>query len=437
MGLQCRRRRRDKVFPLCVLGMLLCLQSGGVCNAVHIAQMVNLQVEYGESTILPCNGSAYLGQEGSVHWEAMGEDVAFLVGGEQRPGDKFQGRVQLPSEDKLREGDWSVVLQHAMLSDTDMYECMWERRRTISTVWLTVMAPRVDHFLEVPVGTMVDLACYIQISRSQSPNDLQVWWTKNGSPIVSTGKEALYSTAVVSNAEDLSRMDLSVDTKEAIHLFINPTMMSDNGEYRCLYKTRDYDDPKPGIPESITLTVLRTNPTAIVFHPEETTTGVWVSTSHLLTIPWTSDVTAVTDLMAVTDVTDVTDLTDVTDVTDLTDLTDLTDVTDVTDLTDVTDVTDVETTESPIYRIPVILEDSPHSIKARLDLTLQFNDVFILTESQPMEGSEESMTSFLDEETSSESLQWDTIPWIRIGLIAGVLLVTVVVLCILGALRKI
>ncbi|XP_044044331.1 uncharacterized protein LOC122872316 isoform X2 [Siniperca chuatsi] len=331
--------------------------------------MVNLQVEYGESTILPCNGSAYLEEEGSVHWEAMGEDVAILQGGELRQGDKFKGRVQLPSEEKLREGDWSVVLQHTMLTDTDMYECIWQGKKAISIVWLTIMAPHVEHFLEVPVGDVVVLACYIQISRSQSPNDLQVWWTRNGSTIVSIEKEALFYTAVVSNSEDISRIDLFVDTKEAFHLYITRTMMSDNGEYRCLYKTRDSDDPRPGIPESITLTVLETNPTDTVFHPEETTTG----TEDLLIIPWTEE------------------------------------------------VTDVETTESPLDLIPVLLEDSTQAIK----------------ESHAMEGFKEN--SFPDEgtpEISSESLQWDTLPWIRIGLIAGVLLVTAVVLCILGALQK-
>lgn len=52
--------------------------------------------------------------------------------------DSFQGRIELPSEEKVREGDWSVVLKSTMFSDSEMYECILEGRKTLSTVWLTV-----------------------------------------------------------------------------------------------------------------------------------------------------------------------------------------------------------------------------------------------------------------------------------------------------------
>ncbi|XP_070813940.1 uncharacterized protein [Chaetodon trifascialis] len=383
--------------PLCVL--LMCLQCGEVCNAIHAVEMVSLQVEYGESVILPCNGSAYLEEDGGVQWEAMGEDVAILRGGELRQGDRFKGRVQLPSEEKLREGDWSVVLEHTILSDTDMYQCILQGRKTMSTVWLTVKAPHVERSLVVPAGDTVDLPCYIQISRSQSIKDLQVWWTKNGSNIVSSQEEASFQTAAVSDSEEIPRVDLSGDIKGEFHLSLSPAMMSDNGEYRCLYKTRDSDDPRPGIPESITLTVLenpklshKTNPTDTDLGSFLETTSAsesWTSTSHWLVIPRTEE------------------------------------------------VADVETTESPLDLITVSLEDSTPPIK-------------VMTDPQPMVAFEEMVTSLPEEatpppppllqgtpETSAESLQRDTLPWIRIGLIAGVLLATTVVLCILGALRQI
>ncbi len=56
--------------------------------------------------------------------------------------------------------------------------------------------------------------------------------------IISFHLQALFSTVMVSNSEDIARIDLLVDTKEAFHLYMSPIMMSDNGEYRCLYKTR-------------------------------------------------------------------------------------------------------------------------------------------------------------------------------------------------------
>ncbi|KAE8278723.1 hypothetical protein D5F01_LYC23642 [Larimichthys crocea] len=129
------------MFPLCVLLMLLCLHCGNICSAIHVMQMVNIQVEFGEPAILPCNGSAYLDEklDLNVQWEAMGQDVAILSEGGLSVGDQFEGRVLLHSEEKLWEGDWSVVLEHTILSDTDMYECILQGRKTISTVWLEVV----------------------------------------------------------------------------------------------------------------------------------------------------------------------------------------------------------------------------------------------------------------------------------------------------------
>ncbi|XP_033471678.2 uncharacterized protein LOC117249922 isoform X1 [Epinephelus lanceolatus] len=362
--LSCAGGRSAKMFPPCVLLMLLCLQYGRLCHALQMVQSLNLQVEYGESAILPCDGSAYLEEEGSVQWEAMGEDVAILWSGELHQGDKFQDRVEPLSEDKLREGDWSVVLRDTMLSDTDMYECIWQGRKTVATVWLTVTVPHVKRSIVVPAGDSVDLACYVQISRSQSVSDMLIWWTRNGSTILSIEKEDLYSTVVVSSPEDVSRISLGFDGKEAFHLYMSPTKISDSGEYHCLYKTRETDEPRSGTPESITLTVLETDPTDIVFNHDETTDD-WLSASDRPTIVTTEEVTGVNDLT------------------------------------------------------PVLLEESTQLMK-------------VVTKAPSMEAFEETMTSFPDEEASSKSL-----PWVRIGLITGVLLVTVAVLCILKAQQKI
>ncbi|TKS66151.1 hypothetical protein D9C73_000207 [Collichthys lucidus] len=158
--------------------------------------MVSIQVKFGEPAILPCNGSAYLDEklDLNVQWEAMGQDVAILSEEGLSVGDQFEGRVLLHSEEKLWEGDWSVVLEHTILSDTDVYECILQGRKTISTVWLKVVAPHVERSQVVFEGAMVYLPCFIPISRNQSPNDLQVWWTRNGSTIEYTTKEVLQMT---------------------------------------------------------------------------------------------------------------------------------------------------------------------------------------------------------------------------------------------------
>ncbi|KAK5847711.1 hypothetical protein PBY51_016819 [Eleginops maclovinus] len=347
------------MLPVCMMVVLLCLQS----NALNIAQTYHLQVGYGDMVILPCNASTYLEkEEGALLWEAMGEDVAILQGEELRQADRFKGRFALPSEEHLREGEWSLELGYALLSDTDLYECIWQGRKTISTVWLQVSVPHVERSMLELAGDTVTLPCYIQMSRKQSPDDMFVWWTWNGNTI------ALFH-ADESSFDDLKMVDN--DSHEAFHLRISPALMTDSGEYQCLYKTSITDDyTRLGTPESITLTVVETNTTDIedtwLVSTNETTgaTEDWVSTSQ-----WPG----------------------------------------------------VSTTETDV--IPVFLEDPTQPIE-------------VLTELQQMEAFEETQSS-RPYEAAPETSQPDTVPWVRYGLIAGVLLVTAVVLCILKAAQRI
>ncbi|KAK1876546.1 Protein borderless [Dissostichus eleginoides] len=285
------------MLPVCMMVMMLYLQCGRLCNALHIAQMHHLQVEYGEWVTLPCNASAYLEEEeGGPWWEAMGEDVAILQGEEVIQPDRFNGRFHLPSEELRREGHWSLVLSYALLSDTNMYECIWKGKKTISTVWLTVNLPHVERSMSVPVDDLLTLPCYIPMSRKQSPNNMLVWWTWNGMTIASL-------PGSVPSMDDYRRR-IFPDSRESFELDISPTMMTDSGEYQCLYKTSDADDAKPGTPESITLTVVETNTTDIanlsdtpwVVTTDETTgtTEDWVSTTHWPIVSTTEEVT-VTD----------------------------------------------------------------------------------------------------------------------------------------------
>ncbi|KAK5875117.1 hypothetical protein CesoFtcFv8_027639 [Champsocephalus esox] len=277
-----------------VMVMMLFLQCGRLCDALHIAPMHHLQVEYGEWVTLPCNASAYLEEEAEegLWWEAMGEDVAILQGEELIQADRFKGRFHLPSEELRREGHWSLVLSYALLSDTNMYECIWQGRKTISTVWLTVNVPHVERSMSVPVDDLSTLPCYIPMSRKQSPNKVLVWWTWNGLTIASLPES-------VTSLDDYRRR-IFPDSRESFELDISPTRMTDSGEYQCLYKTSDTDDARSGTPESITLTVVGTNTTDIdtpwdVATDETTgTTEDWVSTTHWPIVSTTEEVT-VTD----------------------------------------------------------------------------------------------------------------------------------------------
>lgn len=357
------------MLPLWIL--LMCFYCGGVRSvsssslqpAPHIPQSLNLQVEHGQSAILPCDGSSYLEDDGSVQWEAMGEDVVTLQGEEPKVGDRFTGRVHFASEEKRKEGDWSVVVERLRFSDANMYECIWEGRRTLSTVWLTVTPPEVEDSIVASVGDDLVLRCYVQVSRTQSPEDLLVWWERNNTMFMEKKEEASVSSdgdpAVY--RPTLNGLSEQMDFTETFHVHMRPKAVEDSGEYRCWYKSRRSDDPRPGSPERITVTVLEPNYEEIgleMTHHFETTTET----------PGTT-----------------------------------------TDLT------------------PVLLEEATQPVE-------------VITEPQPMEAFDETVTSFPDDsspETSSESLQWDAFPWVRTGLIAGVLLATAVVLCILRALRKV
>ena len=55
------------------------------CLVLHL-----LQVDYGQSAVLQCDGSALKGEDGSVHWEVMGVDVAILQGEEPKVSERFE-----------------------------------------------------------------------------------------------------------------------------------------------------------------------------------------------------------------------------------------------------------------------------------------------------------------------------------------------------------
>lgn len=100
--------------PLWALVIIECLHFGGLCSGESLtlyafvqAQLTSisnspfylasyvgqsLTVDYGDSVVLPCDGSAFAGEEGTFHWETMGTDVAFLQEGEQKIGPHFEVR---------------------------------------------------------------------------------------------------------------------------------------------------------------------------------------------------------------------------------------------------------------------------------------------------------------------------------------------------------
>ncbi|KAM4560430.1 uncharacterized protein PAE49_012634 [Odontesthes bonariensis] len=360
------------MFPLCALVMLLCLPYRGLCIGIPV---VILQVDYGKSAVLQCDGSAFKGEDGSVLWEVMGVDVAILQGEEPKVKERFEGRVQLPSKEQLREGNWSVVLSHARFSDGNIYQCIWDETRTLSTIWLQVMEPHVERSITVNEDTVVELPCYVQHPRTPSDN-LEVWWTRNGNLLPG-------SRTIQADREDYS---LSVEPK-----------VNDSGEYQCWYKTRRSDTSSLGIPESVTLTVLEKIPTDNVLNPEERTTKEdWVWTTLWPPTLWAEE---------------------------------------TTDFTNTLEPDEKTTAVNWVWTVA-----GPEVEGSTQPMTDADAGVSVVTEPQPTE----KATSSPDEdrlldapELTSGSFLLETFPWIRVGLIGGVLLLTSVVVCVLGALRQI
>ncbi|KAL0204400.1 hypothetical protein M9458_002418, partial [Cirrhinus mrigala] len=81
-----------------------------------------------QSVILACNGSGFPVEELQVYWEAMGKDVISLQG----------DVVTVGRGDPTESMDFSLILSDLMLNDGEIYECLWEGTKPISSVLLQV-----------------------------------------------------------------------------------------------------------------------------------------------------------------------------------------------------------------------------------------------------------------------------------------------------------
>lgn len=364
--------------PLLLWVWLILCCCGWVCSAPDAAQSHHLTVGYGQSVLLPCDGSAYLDEDYNVQWEAMGSDVAALGGDSVDIHNTFKDRLRFASMEERNAGNWSIVLDNLRLSDTDMYECIWAGRRTLSTVWLTVELPQVEHTVKAYWNESVTLPCYLDIPRNQSPNDLRVWWEEANNTIFEKQEDTLwFSPEYTLKSSEEQQIYLRPENIDKFHLYLsqNTTDRFNGGEYHCWYQTKESDELKAGIPGTIYLTVMYFFPDTVT--NENTTIDEWGSTLYWAT-DWTAD-----------------------------------------------GVEGSTMPESTTGETPVLIDEVTEPME-------------VITEPLPMKAFDETMTSFPDElsPVTPESSDWDDFPWVRTGLIACVLLATAVVLCILGALHK-
>ncbi|KAL7845909.1 hypothetical protein AOLI_G00241010 [Acnodon oligacanthus] len=217
------------------------------------AQIGEVQVQIGGMVILPCNNSAYRRGELDVHWEAMGKDVAFFQNGQLEAGQGYEGRVELQLS-KALEGDFSLTLTNAVMSDTDLYECLWQGKRSISTVILNVLPPPFSELhTSVTEGEDVTLPCYGRIPKNKPWEKMFIQWLKDEEEVL------LFSSGKITT--NTGYRGLSLPPQEEISrgiysLTIETVKTSYQGIYKCRYKANDYEAPRSGVPETYSLSVL-------------------------------------------------------------------------------------------------------------------------------------------------------------------------------------
>ncbi|XP_043965234.1 uncharacterized protein LOC122826917 isoform X9 [Gambusia affinis] len=431
----CSKLQENKMFRVWGLVAFLCLHQRTFCSAFQTSRV---EVQYGDLAVLHCDGSD-LKEDGVVHWELRGEDVVILREGEAQVSEKFKGRVELPSEEQIREGNWSLVLRETRFRDADMYECIFGGATTVSTVWLSVNEPHVNTFITTFEDSEVDLACFIKPERE---NIKRFYWTMNGRFLIQHDHQTLSITTY--------KFPKSVKfNEEEFHLYLRPTR-NESGKYQCWYTTGESESPKLALPESYTLTVdgLTTDPgnldsfkkttdvlppSETTFDMEETNKNVWGSSAiFLLDVTTAAGISETpTGHLPVTLEMSTQIMEAAESVETSSEEETRTSQETVTLLSD--EVNAVEATGFPT-ELPGLLEDSTQLIQD--DGNLLPSD---LTNTQQMETVEEKET-FSDKDDLDASwsvLQLGDFPWVRIGIIGGVLLITVVVLCVLRALNHI
>ncbi|ROL45363.1 hypothetical protein DPX16_4704 [Anabarilius grahami] len=217
-------------------------------------QTSEVQVILGESVILPCNGSGFPVEELQLHWEAMGKDVISLSEGVITGGSAFEGRVNF-FKDPAESKDFSLVLSDVMPNDGDVYECLWEGKKPICSVLLHVlMDPKLfDAHVEAVEGEDITLECFGNIPKYKPWEEIYIQWLKDNKEILrlSSGKMDVsidYSIIALPPRHDICRGVFS--------LTIRSVSVFDQGDYQCRYKSSDYDPlPRRGFPERLMLTV--------------------------------------------------------------------------------------------------------------------------------------------------------------------------------------
>ncbi|KAM9766982.1 uncharacterized protein ACNS7B_017969 isoform 2-T2 [Menidia menidia] len=332
------------MLPLWAL-LVLHLSCGGFCTALPGMQILSVERERGGSVLLPCLGSAHSGQQGAVHWEVEGRDMAVLQGEEPRVMERFQGRVHLPTPEQVQAGYWSVILFHTEVSDSGMYQCIWDGGRAVSTVWLTVSDE------EPRRRTTTDLT-----RKTQWP-----FWIVEGLDVERSTQTMTGSTQTMEGSTQT--MEGSTQTMTGSTQTMEKSTQTMEGSTQTMEKSTQTMEKSTQTMTGSTQTMEGSTQTM-----EESTQTMEESTQTM--------------------------------------------------------TGSTQTMEESTQTMTGSTQTMEESTKAMEGTT------------QAKTGSTQPMKGLRPEPTLADLLM-DTVPWTRVGLIGGVLLLTAVVVCVLGALRQI
>ncbi|XP_069054943.1 polymeric immunoglobulin receptor-like [Lepisosteus oculatus] len=123
-----------------VLGVVLTVFCSQVCSA-----LLPVSGLYGDTVALPCDGSSYRHfpeEKKIVLWETADRRVLEFYSGQIHTYPGFENRAEL-SRERMRDGDFSLILHKVTFSDQDIYECRFvddnSDRKFLGDVKLTVL----------------------------------------------------------------------------------------------------------------------------------------------------------------------------------------------------------------------------------------------------------------------------------------------------------
>ncbi|CAL9698567.1 unnamed protein product [Knipowitschia caucasica] len=349
--------------------MLLLSLCHGSFN-IDLSKTDFIYLEYGETAVLSCHSSATLDEDAEVVWEAWGTKLASATTAGRTIAHQYNKHVRFASD---LTGNWSLVIDSVILSDSALYECLQEGKKILAVTWLQVQPPQVDSVMEVyPDNTPVTLPCYLHLSRNQDLDELNVWWEKDGKILLERvdGEVTEHSEGWPNpEYENFHNYDQNLD-----RFPYSLSQSSDFGEYNCWYRTKQSEKAKPGIPGTIKVIFKYFIYDSENENNTENATEESGSTFSGI-VPFELDIEETT------------------------------------------------TSEMPIFVNTVTAVMEVSSSTETLPMEAQ-EETFT---SFPHED--------VDEE-EEDSVDWSDFPWVRIGLIAAVLSATALVLCILGLLHK-